>query len=132
MLDFQRRMVRQYIDPDINDIQDRDELDRRLQEAVMLLARWMQTQRTEYGRLTKTTYPTEHPKNLPSGSGGHGRTFQQPHSRHADDEDEEPMPGKKRNKPAAKAAWRLKHFSFLSDSFKRKDDTTKLGGVSVL
>ena len=75
-------------------------------------------QHMEYGQLTKMTYPTEYPKNLPSGSGGHGPTFQQPRSHHTDDKDEEPRPGKKRSKPAANAEWRLKHLSFLSDSFK--------------
>ena len=65
LLDFQHHMVRQFIDPAINDIQDIDERDQRLQEVVVLLARWMQTQCTEYGRLSKTTYPSHPPKNLP-------------------------------------------------------------------
>ena len=76
----------------------------------------------EYGHVTKTTYPTEHLKNLPSSLGGHGCIFQQPHSHHADEDEEEPRLGKKRRKTAAKAAWGLKHFSFLSENFKQKDD----------
>ena len=123
--------MRQFIDPAINDIQDQDECDKRLQEAMLLLASWMQMQRTEYG-LTKTTYPSDHPKNLPSSSGGQGCTFTQPHSCHTDEDEEEPVVGKKWKKIAANAVWRLKHLSFLSDSFKWKDDTTKLGGVSLL
>ena len=96
-------MVLNFIEPAINDIEDTDEHHQRLQEPVLFLARWMLTQRTEYGRLTKTTYPSDHPQNLPSGSGGHGRT-----SSLADEAKEEPVVGKRRKKMAAKAEWRLK------------------------
>ena len=116
-----------FIEPAINDIEDADERHQRLQEPVLALARWMLMQHTEYGRLTKTTYPSDHPRNLPSGSGGHGRTFKQARSCLADEAEEEPVVGKRQRKMAAKAEWRLKHFHFLSDSYRQKDDTTELG-----